>query len=305
MDTSIVKSEVLCGQNEIYIHYTSGFKDLNLTPLHAHDHYEIMLMCDGELEHLINGAKTTLKKRTIVFLRPEDTHKLSDMGTPFRYLNITLTNSIMNDLFVFPINEYYRKLLDDPLMPPSFSLSHSEFDKISNSLAAIHTASSSHPETKKAEIRMTIANIFWDCFREADLLGDINRENEETTAVPQWLWKFHKELQKPEVFTRDSKYILSLADRTRESLSRAYSKYYNTTLKETILELRTNYACNLLQYTNKEIIEIAMDCGFENLSTFYHVFVKKTNYTPKAYRNMNIPSTEDVLESDKGTSTQL
>jgi len=47
---------------------------------------------------------------------------------------------------------------------------------------------------------------------------------------------------------------------------------------------RTTKAQNLLLSTNKKILEICMDVGFNNLSYFINIFKKNTGYTPSIFR---------------------
>ncbi len=51
-----------------------------------------------------------------------------------------------------------------------------------------------------------------------------------------------------------------------------------------ISELRIQMAADLLTSTDRSIVTIAFEAGFESLSTFYRVFQKKTGLSPTAYR---------------------
>ena len=53
-------------------------------------------------------------------------------------------------------------------------------------------------------------------------------------------------------------------------------------------EIRIGHACAQLINTKLPIIELAMDCGFENLSHFNRVFKKLKNKTPSQYRKAYI-----------------
>jgi AraC-like DNA-binding protein len=85
------------------------------------------------------------------------------------------------------------------------------------------------------------------------------------------------------------------ADLTLEKISEAsfLSKYYITrifkrvtgySILEYIHQKRVSQAQNLLVETDLEIVEIALRCGFNNLSNFYHVFGKAVGMTPMYYR---------------------
>lgn len=56
------------------------------------------------------------------------------------------------------------------------------------------------------------------------------------------------------------------------------------TVRQTIVHLRTDYACHLLAQKTKSLKEVAEECGFANLSQFTRLFKKRTGLTPAAWR---------------------
>ena len=58
---------------------------------------------------------------------------------------------------------------------------------------------------------------------------------------------------------------------------------------EHLAQLRVNAACEALTDTDKAISDIALDCGYNNLSNFNRQFKKITGSTPNEYRH-NIKS---------------
>ena len=75
----------------------------------------------------------------------------------------------------------------------------------------------------------------------------------------------------------------------RASLScGAFSRFFKTrtgkTLPQYVNELRVGRACSRLMETDDKIGDIALDCGFENLSGFNRQFHRIAGMTPKNYR---------------------
>lgn len=48
--------------------------------------------------------------------------------------------------------------------------------------------------------------------------------------------------------------------------------------------LRLAYARHLLKYTDHSVLDISMECGFENPSHFYHLFAASVGHSPAAFR---------------------
>lgn len=69
------------------------------------------------------------------------------------------------------------------------------------------------------------------------------------------------------------------------NLSRSFKKYMGVGFAQYMMHKRVNYAIYLLQSGEKTVLEIALDCGFNNTASFYKAFKKITNRNPKDYRN--------------------
>ncbi len=77
---------------------------------------------------------------------------------------------------------------------------------------------------------------------------------------------------------------LTGSSRHAEALSREFKKYTGTTIHELLLDVRINYATELLKYSDKTVNEITFACGMNHVSHFIRQFQKRTGLTPLAYR---------------------
>ncbi len=67
-------------------------------------------------------------------------------------------------------------------------------------------------------------------------------------------------------------------------VSRVFNRQMGMTLRSYINTVRTENAVRLLQASDKSVTEIALDCGFHNLSHFYRTYRKHAGMTPKETR---------------------
>jgi AraC-like DNA-binding protein len=51
-----------------------------------------------------------------------------------------------------------------------------------------------------------------------------------------------------------------------------------------LIEYRIEQAGRMLKDTTKSVLEISLDCGFENVSYFIRQFKRHKNMTPRQYR---------------------
>lgn len=62
-----------------------------------------------------------------------------------------------------------------------------------------------------------------------------------------------------------------------------------------INSFRIEKACEMLFETDKPLVDISMECGFDNLSYFIKQFKKRKLYTPAEYRKYNYKETKKVM----------
>jgi AraC-like DNA-binding protein/quercetin dioxygenase-like cupin family protein len=78
--------------------------------------------------------------------------------------------------------------------------------------------------------------------------------------------------------------VAKAAGMSPTAFSRFFRHETGRTLVEVLIELRISYACKLLRDTDKNIAEIAYECGYSNLANFNRQFRWRCRMTPKTYR---------------------
>jgi len=80
------------------------------------------------------------------------------------------------------------------------------------------------------------------------------------------------------------KQVADLIFLTESNFCKFFKKTTGKTFSDYVNEMRINEACRLLIQSEKTINQISFECGFETLSYFNRVFLKKKNSTPSNYR---------------------
>ncbi len=78
--------------------------------------------------------------------------------------------------------------------------------------------------------------------------------------------------------------VLNACGLSRSHFHALFKQETGKTFVQYLSELRCAKAAELLATTDQPIIDVALECGFRNLSHFYHVFKRETNTSPKQYR---------------------
>jgi AraC family cel operon transcriptional repressor len=67
-------------------------------------------------------------------------------------------------------------------------------------------------------------------------------------------------------------------------VARCARHHLGTTPTDYVNGIRMTYAMWQLEMADRGILDIALDCGIENLSHFYNLFRAQTGTTPRHYR---------------------
>ena len=111
-----------------------------------------------------------------------------------------------------------------------------------------------------------------------DVPVDPSRSNE--ARVQHFLTELNDKFFQPVSLEAIAKRLV-MSKRTLTSLFR---KLTGKSVLEYVQDLRIEHAKKLLRDSNRSIITISFECGFDNLSNFYRTFKKLTGYSPNEWR---------------------
>jgi AraC family cel operon transcriptional repressor len=277
MDLLFLKTrDLIDPETEIHYAYHKSLKEI--TAPHTHDFFEIFLITKGKASHKINGKEEVIDEGTLVFIRPKDSHYYEKFNNEVcELINAAFPAGTITQLFDYFGEGFNADRLLNAEHPPTIKLPELEKDIIISRFERLNTVSRKSKAKIKTELRLLLAEIFSKYFK-----GD---GGEERKGIPSWLVKIRNEMEKKENFTAGINMMYELSERSPEHLSRSFKKYFNEAPTGFINKLRINYAANLLLNSDKDVTEIALDSGFENLSHFYHLFKKIFSISPKEFRS--------------------
>jgi AraC-like DNA-binding protein len=82
------------------------------------------------------------------------------------------------------------------------------------------------------------------------------------------------------------KQVSDLVFMSESNFCKFFKKATSTTFSDYLNDLRINEACHLLLYSEDTVSKIAQDCGFESLSYFNRVFLRKKQMSPTVFRKV-------------------
>lgn len=234
---------------------------------HSHDFYEIFIIVSGEFIEKTEQGTNTYHKGDIRFISPDTIHSVNVTGKKSNnhLINIAIDKSQINEE-VKGIFDYKESFFIPQDRQSTLGYKIEKVIKLNDNVA----------------IRQMIIKNIVD-----DILISVYFDIKQGAFVPLWLKKLHDKMSQQENFLAGTSRFVELSGVTHSHLCREFHKYYDMTPVEYININKINYSARLLRQTDRKIIDIAVESGFDNLSNFNRLFREYYNITPSLYRKRN------------------
>ena len=270
----LLSSEYISEQNGCGCTYFRGPDNKCL--LHDHEFYELVLTVNENVIHEIKGERIKLSKHTLMLIRPHDMHRFVDEGQgEFSYVNLAFTASTFDDIAKYLSAERIMEKLSSSNRPPYVELTESQGMSMINQFLGL-MGESSVPEPRVYS-RALIASVFSKYFLN-------NIEHGAHSESPQWLSSLCAEMHKIENFSQSSDIMSRISGRSYGHICHSFKKYLGTTPTKYTNEIRLKYAKNMILHTNMTVLDVAYECGFENMGYFHRLFKQKFGASPGELR---------------------
>ncbi len=238
---------------------------------HTHDFPEVFWVESGRGIHRLNGAMQRLSAGTLVLIRPSDAHAFHcEKGQPFRVTNIAFPQRawVAMRARYFPRR---KELWDAPPAARRRVLSPSAMMDLRHLAEELASG-----RRDRAVLDRFLLNL-----RHALA----SRETQaEAAALPEWLSRARREILGNRNFAGGARAFAKLAGRSAEHVARETRRLLGKTPTEIVNDARMIHAAARLAQSSDKITDVALDCGFVNLSHFYRIFRRRFGLTPHAYR---------------------
>lgn len=235
------------------------FKQVTLTnqnfPLHFHRAFEIIFVVEGNASIIIENNQFLIEKSSCIFIFPNQMHALELSDTAI--LDIIIFSP---ELIGYFYNEYKSFHPDNPVLRkksllPSQNLSSVYAQKsFLYHLADELVSSSSFSKVSYTSDIKLVQKIF--AYVEKNYQHNITLKNISLSLKYDYAY-----------------------------LSKIFKEVTQLTFTEYLNEYRISQASYFLKNTEEDVLEIAFDCGYQNIRTFNRNFKKINKLTPMEYRN--------------------
>jgi len=253
-------------------------------PEHTHDYVEVVYMCSGETMHIVNGKKIRLLAGELLFLSQSATHEVCRAGESDVAVNfIVMPNFFADSLSVLGEEETpLRRFLVDCLCgqnsgPGYLHFQVSQVVPIQNLVENLLWALLRDTPNRRKVSEMTMALLFLQLVGCTDNLISGDQEEAAVLKVLQYVESDYVGgtlTEAAELFHYDLSW-----------LSREIKRKTGKTYTQIVQDKRLAQAAFLLKHTDRNVAEISVAVGYENISYFHRIFSLAFGRSPKHYRD--------------------
>ncbi|HWB53162.1 MAG TPA: helix-turn-helix transcriptional regulator [Tepidisphaeraceae bacterium] len=241
---------------------------------HDHDFVEIFWIESGQGWHWINKDRKALSAGSLTFIRPPDCHAFSTASRtdPLRMVNIAFASRNWTVL-----RQRYELLnVFDTGRPEPL-----ELKMTAGQLARVQSIAT---ELRMGRLsRLALDRFLLNLIHLVEADADITPPG---VPAPPWLGKMLGALANPSTANppTTTRQLSEQTGCTPEHLARTVRRCLGRTPTEVLNDAKLARAAARLAGTSDEILDIALDSGFGNLSHFYKLFRDRYGTTPRRYR---------------------
>jgi AraC family cel operon transcriptional repressor len=244
---------------------------------HDHDFIELFWIEAGRGWHFLNDDKRELSPGSLVCIRAKDRHAFSAASRrePLRMVNVAFRHQLWRTLQ----RRYHLIDIFDPqrLQPLELTFTPPQ-------LAAAQAITT---ELRIGRVdRLALDRFLLNLVHLVEADAEISGPQGAARPTPPWLRTLLIDLANPNhpdpaTTTED---LACRAGCTPEHLARTFRRCLGKTPTEVLNEAKLARAAARLADTPDDILPIALDSGFQNLSHFYKLFRDRYCTTPRQYR---------------------
>ena len=207
---------------------------------------------DGQITYTHNGKKIISDKNHAVILPKGQTYTLhGDKTGNFPVINFTCADALCNTVISLPVQNIEAYIKD--------------FEKL-RSLSLFDGN------------RVEMMSIFYH------ILHRLSAQSSSCNIIMPAIKYLENNYQNPNLTNAELALKCNISE---VYFRRIFTKHYNMTPKQFLIDIRINKSKQLLSEGALKINAVAVKCGFSNQYHFCRVFKEKTGLTPTEYMNKN------------------
>ncbi len=230
-------------------------------PPHMHRCFEVLIGLDGELKVTVDGAGYLLCKNDLIMIKPYQIHEIE---------------------ITAPYTSYYVYLFSPELVPAVSGdfVSHGFISPEIKSVKTLPDILLSEIGGENIAIKKGVLYTLCGMFYENVDFSEKTPHEKDRTLLQKIFGFVENNMDTPCAIVDLAKDV----GRAPAYLSRLFSSAVGMTYGDYVRKVKVNRACSYLANTDDGVLNIALRCGYNSLTSFNRAFKSVTGENPTEYR---------------------
>lgn len=255
---------------------------------HWHSYFEITCVMEGKGSYFVNGQEYTMEEDDIIIFNNVEPHGWKLISGNMRLLVMIFAPEFVAEKMSVFDTEYLKPFVE---RGSNFKNRIGREDEINKEIRAdIQAVYQEWKERKEGYSLMIKANVlriltmlirtYQDESKSSEML------REKKAAMKRLEQAFaYIEAHYCEKITLDE--VAASVYMSSNYFSSYFRKVTTISFSDYVTKMRIHHARELLREGKKSVTEIAMECGFNNISNFYRLYKKHVGTSPKSDKSKN------------------
>lgn len=255
--------------------YESKHRDGDVVDVHHHDVFQILYALDGDGRIALDGRTHEVSRDMVAFLTPGAEHSVVS-DTRLTLLVLAFDAAPLRALTL--LEPAVAPHLERSFVQKPGALQVGEWRSLFRKL--LHEQDrSGHDPLGGAAVKLTLLHLLHllarsVCARGAADANSLRAERIKKEIDDHYFQPFSLEALAARMGI-SSRYVNEI-----------FKEQYGTTPVRYLTEVRINLAKKLLESTDKDIVSVCFEVGYDTLSTFYRTFKNVVGLSPNQYRHL-------------------
>ncbi|MBO4693574.1 MAG: AraC family transcriptional regulator [Clostridia bacterium] len=258
-------------------------KKAPISAYHYHDNIELLFCIEGEIVVTLPSERIILNAGDFIYLAPNTPHATSSISDTNEHICIKFLPEIisvpasrkippashyilnLDDYKVFRVPDKDRNYISNLFVSSSVNYSHTDYFKRlifrANIMLLMSYVFSNSITVESKSSQKNIPSVFLNVLKYID-------ENTATISLEE---------------------AADYCSLSYSYFSRTFKSIFKISFSNYVIKKRISNSLKLMQETNLSLNDIALECGFANLSHFIKCFSAEKGMTPKQFRAITTP----------------
>lgn len=250
------------------------------TPFHWHDEIEIIYIIKGNLNVVINNTEYVGQAGDIFFVNPKEIHKMDTDNLDADYFTILFPLELISFETKDDVEEkYFKTLRDGEMLCINYLKEHKLYKKVYECVRNIVEVNETKKDMYQFETKLNLLQIIYLLIKNTSLIEI--KSSGKNISLQREILSYIDRNYTDKISLKDMAEAFHMSEKY---FSRFFKNCFQVTFVEYVNSIRLEKAAALLSTTDMSVTEIALRCGFSNISYFIRSFKKAFGSSPHIYR---------------------